>query len=77
VTVFAEPLTQNGIPRIVEREVQTSKLQPDEPVARARNRLTNETIKQKVEGGSNWGRQNTQSLQAVLAVAPLKKGCNW
>ena len=22
----------------------------------------------------NWGRQNTQSLQAVLAVAPLKKG---
>ena len=23
---------------------------------------------------SNWGRQNTQSLQAVLAVAPLKKG---
>jgi hypothetical protein len=25
-------------------------------------------------GGKNWGRQNTQSLQAVLAVAPLKKG---
>ena len=23
---------------------------------------------------TNWGRQNTQSLQAVLAVAPLKKG---
>ena len=23
---------------------------------------------------NNWGRQNTQSLQAVLAVAPLKKG---
>ncbi len=22
----------------------------------------------------NWGRQNTQSLQAVLAVAPFKKG---
>ena len=25
----------------------------------------------------NWGRQNTQSLQAVLAVAPLKKGKHW
>ena len=25
----------------------------------------------------NWGRQNTQSLQAVLAVAPLKKEKHW
>ena len=26
---------------------------------------------------NNWGRQNSQSLQAVLAVAPLKKEKHW
>ena len=31
-------------------------------------------VKCKKSNFFNWGRQNTQSLQAVLAVAPLKKG---